>query len=140
VDVEIRGPEVTSAVSAVAAVPAVRVAMVAQQREIIGDGGIVVEGRDIGAVVVPDAVLKVFLTASAEARARRRSAEVGAADVSATHADLVRRDTLDSSRKASPLQQAPDAVVLDSTSLGIDEVVGRLLGLLAAGEPAGVRP
>ena len=140
VDTEIRGPEVTAAVSAVAAVPAVRAALVAQQREIIGDGGVVVEGRDIGTVVAPDAVLKVFLTASPEARAQRRSAELPGADVSATHADLVRRDRLDSSRKASPLQQAADAVVLDSTSLGIDEVVARLLGLLAAGEPAGARP
>jgi cytidylate kinase len=142
VDAEIRGPEVTAAVSAVSAVPAVRAALVAQQREIIGDGGntgaggIVVEGRDIGSVVAPDAVLKVFLTASAEARAERRSAEVPGADVAATHADLIRRDTLDSTRKASPLLQAEDAVVLDSTALGIDEVVSRLLGLLAAG----VRP
>jgi cytidylate kinase len=140
VDTEIRGPDVTGAVSAVASVPAVRAAMVAHQREIIGDGGVVVEGRDIGAVVAPDAVLKVFLTASPEARAQRRSAELPGADVSATHADLLRRDTLDSSRKASPLHQAADAVVLDSTSLGIDEVVSRLLGLLAADEPAGVRP
>jgi cytidylate kinase len=140
VDAEIRGPEVTGAVSAVAAVPAVRAAMVAHQREIIGDGGVVVEGRDIGAVVAPDAVLKVFLTASPEARAQRRSAELPGADLSTTHADLLRRDSLDSSRKASPLQQAADAVVLDSTSLGIDEVVSRLLGLLAADEPAGVRP
>ena len=133
VDAEIRGPEVTAAVSAVSAVPAVRAALVAQQREIIGDGGIVVEGRDIGTVVAPDAVLKVFLTASAEARAQRRSAELPGADVAATHADLIRRDTLDSSRQTSPLQQASDAVVLDSTTLGIDEVVSRLLGLLAAG-------
>jgi cytidylate kinase len=133
VDAEIRGPEVTAAVSAVSAVPAVRTALVAQQREIIGDGGIVVEGRDIGSVVAPGAVLKVFLTASAETRAERRSAELPGADVSATHADLIRRDTLDSTRKASPLLQAEDAVVLDSTSLGIDEVVSRLLGLLAAG-------
>jgi cytidylate kinase len=133
VDAEIRGPGVTAAVSAVSAVPAVRTALVAQQREIIGDGGIVVEGRDIGSVVAPDAVLKVFLTASAEARAERRSAELPGADVSETHADLIRRDTLDSTRKASPLLQAEDAVVLDSTALGIDEVVTRLLGLLAAG-------
>ena len=88
-----------------------------------------VEGRDIGSVVAPAADLKVFLTASADARAQRRSAEI-AADVAATAADLSRRDTLDSTRAASPLQQAPDAVELDSTGLGLDEVVGRLRELL----------
>ncbi|MFD0818346.1 (d)CMP kinase [Micromonospora zhanjiangensis] len=130
VDQEIRGPEVTAAVSAVAAVPAVRHLMVARQREIIAAAGrIVVEGRDIGAVVAPDADLKVYLTASADARARRRSAEY-AADVTGTAADLARPATFDSSRAASPLRQADDAVVLDTTELGIDEVVARLLELL----------
>ena len=81
-----------------------------------------VEGRDIGTVVAPDADLKVFLTASAAERARRRSSEQ-AADLRATAADLERRDQLDSTRAADPLAQAPDAVVLDSTELGIDEVV-----------------
>jgi CMP/dCMP kinase len=132
VDAAIRGPEVTAAVSAVAAVPAVRALLVARQREIIGEGGrIVVEGRDIGSVVAPDAELKVFLTASAGERARRRSTEV-LADLDATAADLERRDRLDSTRAANPLQRAPDAVVLDTTALGIDEVVARLLDLLSA--------
>jgi cytidylate kinase len=132
VDGPIRGPEVTGAVSAVAAVPAVRELMIARQREIIEAAGrIVVEGRDIGPVVAPDADLKVFLTASADARARRRSAE-NAADVHATAADLARRDRLDSTRVASPLRQAADAVVLDTTALGIDEVVARLADLLRA--------
>ena len=127
---EIRGPEVTGAVSAVAAVPAVRKQLVAQQREIIAEAGrIVVEGRDIASVVAPDADLKVYLTASETARAQRRSAE-DAADVTATAADLARRDKLDSTRKVNPLQQAPDAVVLDTTELGIDEVVARLRDLL----------
>lgn len=131
VDREIRGPEVTAAVSAVSAIPAVRELLVAQQRAIIATcGSIVVEGRDIGTVVAPDADLKVFLTASADARARRRSAEQ-AADVAATAADLARRDHLDSTRATNPLAQAPDAVVLDSTELGVDEVVHRLLELLA---------
>ncbi|MFB9238691.1 (d)CMP kinase [Plantactinospora siamensis] len=131
VDREIRGPEVTAAVSAVSAVPEVRRLLVERQRELIlAAGRIVVEGRDIGAVVAPDADLKVYLTASADARAQRRSAE-SAADVAATAADLARRDRLDSTRKASPLQQAPDAVVLDTTELGIDEVVERLRELLA---------
>jgi cytidylate kinase len=130
VSVEIRGPEVTGAVSAVAAVPAVREIMVARQRELIAEAGrIVVEGRDIGSVVAPDADLKVFLTASADARARRRSLEI-AADEAATAADLARRDRFDSTRTTSPLQQATDAVELDSTELGIDEVVARLRELL----------
>lgn len=130
VDAEIRGPEVTGAVSAVAAVPAVRVLLVTRQREIIADAGrIVVEGRDIGSVVAPDADLKVYLTASEAARAARRSAE-DATDVATTAADLARRDRLDSTRKAHPLAQAADAVVLDTTELGIDEVVARLRDLL----------
>jgi cytidylate kinase len=94
-----------------------------------GGDGIVVEGRDIGAVVAPDAVLKVYLTADASERARRRSVERDA-DLEATAADLARRDRLDSTRAADPLTQAPDAVVLDSTGLDIDEVVGRLVDLV----------
>jgi cytidylate kinase len=133
VDGEIRGPEVTAAVSVVAAVPAVRKLLVAEQREIIAAARrIVVEGRDIGTVVAPDADLKVYLTASADARAQRRSAEF-AADLSLTAADLARRDRFDSTRSADPLQQAPDAVVLDTTELGIDEVVARLQALLRDG-------
>ncbi|HEX6076207.1 MAG TPA: (d)CMP kinase, partial [Micromonosporaceae bacterium] len=133
VDGQIRGPEVTGAVSAVAAMPAVRGVMVAQQRAIIGDArratGIVVEGRDIGTVVAPDAELKVFLTASDHERARRRSTQ-DASDTAATAADLARRDRLDSTRITSPLRLAEDAVVLDSTELGIDDVVARLRNLL----------
>jgi cytidylate kinase len=133
-DGPIRGPEVTAAVSAVSAVPAVRQYLVAQQRAIIAaasaaGSGIVVEGRDIGAVVAPDAILKVYLTASAAERARRRSSEQ-AADLDTTALDLARRDRLDSTRAADPLAQAPDAVVLDSTELGVDEVVAHLVGLL----------
>jgi CMP/dCMP kinase len=132
IDRAIRGPEVTGAVSAVAAVPWVRQLLVAQQRKIIGAAGrIVVEGRDIGTVVAPDADLKVYLTASADARARRRSRET-AASVDDTHADLLRRDTLDSTRAADPLQQAPDAVVLDTTAMGIDEAVARLRAMVTA--------
>ncbi|MCP2328658.1 cytidylate kinase [Hamadaea flava] len=130
VDGPIRGQEVTKAVSAVAAVPAVRQLLVDLQRKIIAEAGrIVVEGRDIGTVVAPDADLKVYLTASEHARAARRSAE-HAADHAATAADLRRRDHLDSTRKTDPLKQAADAVVLDSTELGIDEVVAELLRLL----------
>ncbi|GIJ50985.1 cytidylate kinase [Virgisporangium aliadipatigenens] len=130
VDGPIRGPEVTRAVSAVSAVPDVRALMVAQQRALILSAGrIVVEGRDIGTVVVPDADLKVYLTASVDERARRRSLE-HATDQSATAADLTRRDKLDSSRAADPLRRADDAVELDTTRLGIDEVVTRLREML----------
>ncbi|NIL59884.1 (d)CMP kinase [Salinispora arenicola] len=130
VEAEIRGPEVTGAVSAVAAVPAVRSLLVTRQRDLAAAGRIVIEGRDIGAVVAPHADLKVYLTASPATRAARRSAE-DATDVGATAADLARRDRLDSTRKADPLVQAPDAVVLDTTEIGIDQVVARLRELLA---------
>ena len=128
----IRGPAVTSAVSAVAAVPAVRAHLVALQRAVIaGEPRIVVEGRDIASVVAPGADLKVYLTASAAARAQRRSAE-DAADVTATAADLARRDAFDSSRAADPLRRVDDAIELDTTGLDVDEVVGRLLDMLNA--------
>ena len=128
VDAEIRTAETTSAVSAVSAVPAVRALLVDAQRALIGDGGIVVEGRDIGSVVWPTARPKVYLTASAEARAQRRAGELGA-DVSAVAGDIARRDGLDSSRAASPLAQAADATELDTTELDIDQVVQRLYDL-----------
>ncbi len=128
----IRGREVTNAVSAVSAVPEVRRRLVEIQRRAIGTGGIVVEGRDIGTVVVPDARVKVFLTASASARAHRRNAELGdpAATVSRTHEDILRRDRLDSTRTASPLAQAEDAYELDATYLTLDEVIGRVTALV----------
>ncbi|HSP36314.1 MAG TPA: (d)CMP kinase [Frankiaceae bacterium] len=123
----IRTRQVTNAVSAVAAVPAVREELVRRQRTLIAaaDPGIVVEGRDIGSVVAPDAVVKLFLTASTEERARRRSAELGephADAVARTHSELERRDTLDSGRSASPLLQAEDALVIDSTSMSASAV------------------
>lgn len=130
VDAAIRGPEVTGAVSAVAAVPAVRRHLVGQQQAIIArHPRIVVEGRDIASVVAPDADLKVYLTASAEARAARRSAE-DATDVTATQADLERRDKLDSSRTADPLRRAGDAIEVDTTGMSIDDVVAHLQNLL----------
>ena len=130
VDAPIRGAEVTAAVSAVAAVPAVRKQLVILQQAVIaGHPRIVVEGRDIATVVAPDADLKVYLTASSAARARRRSAE-NSADVTATEADLTRRDQLDSSRATDPLRQASDAVEVDTTGMSIDEVVAYILRLL----------
>jgi cytidylate kinase len=131
VDEEIRSAETTAAVSAVSAVASVRALLVDAQRELIGDGGIVVEGRDIGSVVWPTARPKVYLTASPEARASRRAGEL-AADVETVAADIRRRDDLDSSRAASPLVRAADAIELDTTDLGIDDVVQRLVELTAA--------
>ena len=138
--VAVRSAPVTAAVSAISAVPAVRSAMVRRQRELIDGGGIVVEGRDIGTTVAPDATLKVFLTADAGARARRRGLEIAGAGLDAaaldqTREDLLRRDAADSGRAASPLAQAADAVVIDSTDLGPDEVIARVLELLELVRP-----
>ena len=97
----------------------------AEQREIIGAGGIVVEGRDIGTVVAPDAPVKIYLTASAEARALRRTAELAGTTVEAQQAAMARRDTLDSTRKTDPLAMAADAIELDTTALNLEEVIAR---------------
>jgi CMP/dCMP kinase len=129
VDAEIRAGRVTGAVSAVSAHPAVRAVLVAAQRELIDGGAIVVEGRDIGSVVWPTARPKVYLTASAAARARRRAGELHDADVQAVAADIDRRDRLDSTRVASPLTKADDAIELDTTELGIEDVISRLVEL-----------
>jgi cytidylate kinase len=123
----IRTRSVTNAVSAVSAVPAVRRELVRRQRELVtaAEPGIVVEGRDIGTVVAPDAQVKLFLTASTAVRALRRSAELGEQNddaVARTHSELERRDTLDSGRSASPLVQPEDALVIDSTTMAADEV------------------
>ncbi len=127
----IRSPEVTAAVSAVSAVPAVRARLLAEQRAIIGDGGIVVEGRDIGTVVVPNAPVKVFLTAAPDARALRRTAELSVeVDPGQTEADLLRRDLLDSGRVHAPLALAADAVRIDSTAHSLDEVVDMVIALV----------
>jgi CMP/dCMP kinase len=128
----IRTRAVTNAVSAVSSVPAVRERLVALQREIIGAGDIVVEGRDIGTVVAPDAPVKVFLTASEEVRAARRARDLAAdpgASVTVTQAEQARRDRLDSTRKASPLTRAGDAYEIDSTGLGLDEVIEAVVRL-----------
>jgi CMP/dCMP kinase len=129
--IEIRGPEVTRAVSIVAANPEVRSELVSRQREWARQrGGGVLEGRDIGTVVFPDAELKVYLTASPEVRADRRSQEVTDLDYHTVAADLARRDALDQGRDTDPLRSAEDAVVVDTTDRTIDEVVEHLLGLL----------
>jgi cytidylate kinase len=132
VDDAIRTPAVSAAVSAVAAVPEARVILVRAQRDWIAQhGGGVVEGRDIGTVVVPDALLKIYLVASEEERARRRLEQDGAAesagDLDATRAAIRRRDAIDSGRAASPLAAAEDAVVLDTTGLSVEGVVEEVL-------------
>ncbi|MFF2573380.1 (d)CMP kinase [Streptomyces sp. NPDC101191] len=121
----IRTEEVTSQVSAVSAVPEVRALITELQRSIAkgAELGIVVEGRDIGTTVLPDADLKIFLTASPEARAARRSGELKGADVHATRQALIKRDAADSSRKTSPLAKADDAVEVDTTELTLDQVI-----------------
>ncbi|WP_328722501.1 (d)CMP kinase [Streptomyces sp. NBC_00247] len=121
----IRTQEVTAGVSAVSAVPEVRALITELQRSIAAGAGagIVVEGRDIGTTVLPDADLKIFLTASAEARAARRSGELKGADVAATKEALIKRDAADSGRKTSPLAKADDAVEVDTTELTLEQVI-----------------
>ena len=131
----IRTAEVTGAVSAVSAVPQVRARLLALQREAIADGGIVVEGRDIGSVVAPDADVKIYLTADAAARAARRAAEEGGTDVAATESSLLARDRVDSTRTASPLIAAEGAVHLDSTPYTLAEVVDLIAGLVRDTRP-----
>ncbi|BAD56858.1 putative cytidylate kinase [Nocardia farcinica IFM 10152] len=136
VSAEIRGDAVTKAVSAVSAVPEVRDLLVAAQRDIAADARrIVVEGRDIGTVVLPAADAKIYLTASAEARAERRNQqnirEGRGDDYAAVLADVQRRDTLDSTRAVSPLRPAADAVLVDTSELTMDEVIDELSRVVA---------
>ncbi|GAA4782664.1 (d)CMP kinase [Streptomyces ziwulingensis] len=121
----IRTQEVTSKVSAVSAVPEIRTRITELQRAIAAAAvtGIVVEGRDIGTTVLPDADLKIFLTAAAEARAARRSGELKDSDVKATREALIKRDAADSTRKTSPLAKADDAVEVDTTDLTLPQVI-----------------
>ncbi len=135
VSAEIRGDEVTAAVSAVSAIPAVRARLVQLQRELAaGDEAVVVEGRDIGTVVLPDADVKIFLTASAQERGRRRNAQNVANglpdDYDAVLADVQRRDHLDSTRAVSPLRAAEDALIVDTSAMTESEVVAHLADLV----------
>jgi CMP/dCMP kinase len=137
----IRSADVTSKVSVVAAVPEVRAILVKAQRGAIADAiasagnGIVVEGRDIGTAVAPDAPVKVYLVADAAARARRRASELGHDDHGATQEALARRDHLDSSRTASPLAMADDAILIDGTDLTLDEVIDAVVALVEERRP-----
>ena len=129
--IEIRGREVTAAVSVVAANSAVRKEMVRRQREWVADhrGG-VVEGRDIGSVVFPDAALKLYVTASPRVRAERRVAEIGGS-VDEVENSIIERDRKDSGRADSPLVEAHGAVIVDTSDMGVDEVVDHIIGLLS---------
>jgi cytidylate kinase len=127
----IRAPEVSEAASRVATNPKVRAALVQKQRELLAGGDWVAEGRDIGTVVAPDAAVKVFLTASAEQRARRRAEELGA-DLDTVLRDQALRDAQDREREHSPLLVAPGAVELDTSGLTVDEVVERIVSLVEA--------
>ena len=130
--IEIRGPEVTRAVSLVASNSAVRTELRSQQREWAErHGGGVIEGRDIGSVVFPEAELKVYLTARPEIRAARRSKEVSDLDYETVATDIARRDALDQGREDSPLAEAEGAVIIDTSDLSIDQVVDHIVGRLS---------
>jgi CMP/dCMP kinase len=125
--IEIRGPEVSRAVSLVAANPEVRAELVRRQQEWAYErSGGVIEGRDIGTVVFPDAMLKVYLNARPEVRAERRAAEVSDLDYETVAADMARRDAFDQGREADPLRPAADAIQFDTSDMSIDEIVAEL--------------
>jgi cytidylate kinase len=127
----IRAPEVSEAASVVAADPGVRTAMVAEQRRLLADGNWVAEGRDIGTVVWPSAEVKVFLTASAAARARRRADQIGA-DATVVLAEQAIRDQRDTERAQSPLRPAEDAITVDTSDLTLDQAVEQIVALVRA--------
>jgi cytidylate kinase len=131
---EIRTPEMAAGASRVSAYPGVRRALLGIQRDLGRDGGVVLEGRDIGTVVFPDAEVKLFLTASAEERARRRVGDMQDRGMTADYDELLAqiraRDEADSTRAIAPLRPAEDAVMLDSTSLDLESVVGHVLELV----------
>lgn len=133
---EIRTPEISRGASAVSRHPEVRAALLDIQRRIGAEGGVVLEGRDIGTVVFPDAEAKIFLTASPETRAGRRVGDLAArgieADPAKTLAEVVARDTQDSTRAVAPLKPAPDSVLLDTTDLDLEAVVARVLAIARA--------
>jgi cytidylate kinase len=131
----IRQGEIDNNVSAVAAIPAVRQEMTNQQRQIAQTGGIVMDGRDIGSTVLPNAPVKIFMVATAHERARRRYVEnkekgIATASLAELQHEIELRDQKDSSRKVSPLVQAPDAIRLDTTKLTIDEVVDKISDII----------
>jgi CMP/dCMP kinase len=138
VGARIRQPDVTEAAPTISTLPGVRAALKDVQRAAARAGDVVMEGRDLGTVVVPDADVKVFLTASPDERARRRARELGVAesgpDFEAIRASIADRDATDSSRTHSPLKRAEDAVSLDTTSMSLDEVVERIVSLVESSD------
>jgi len=139
----IRTPEIDRAATAVARLPRVRAILVDRQRQLGTGGGIVMEGRDIGTVVFPQADVKVYLDASPEERARRRASDPahtgGPAAVSDVATALIQRDEIDRTRTASPLYAAPDAVIVDTTGKNVDEVVRDVLEVIAMKQGLGAR-
>lgn len=135
VTTEIRTPAIDRAAAAVASLPRVRAILVDRQRALGADGGVVMEGRDIGTVVFPAAAVKIYLDATADERARRRAADAAhsggrESGLAGVHSDLQARDRTDSTRAVAPLSLAPDAVYIDTTGMPIDEVVERVIGLV----------
>lgn len=131
---DLRRPEVDTNVSPVSAYPGVRAALTAQQRRIGQRGHVIMVGRDIGTVVLPEAPLKVYLDATVEARARRRYRENKARGQKVRYAEILiamrRRDEIDSHRETAPLRAADDAVVIDTTNLHVEQVVDEVLRLI----------
>ena len=133
----IRTPEIDRAATRVARLPRVRLVLVGRQRALAADGGVVMEGRDIGTVVCPDAEIKIYLDASAEERARRRvndPAHAGGSSAAAVAEAIAARDRSDTTRSVSPLMAADDAVVIDTTSMTIDQVVARVMNVIATSQ------
>jgi cytidylate kinase len=141
VSLAIRAPEISMAASTVSARPAVRAGLLDLQRRLAGAGGAVLEGRDIGTVVFPDAPVKIFLDATAQERARRRHDELVARGEPALYDDVLdevrRRDAQDAGRDVAPLKAADDAIIVDSTRMSIDDVVARVVGAVESIVTAG---
>ncbi len=132
VTAEISAPEVSHAASIVSTIPAVRRALVSRQQEMGHEGGVVMEGRDVGTCVFPNAHIKIYLDASPETRTRRRFAEVANTSLEQMKAEIEERDCRDKTRADSPLVQAEDAIYIDSSEMNIDEVVERMMEIVRA--------
>ena len=133
---DIRTPEMSMYASAVSALPCVREFLLSTQRSIAESSDVILDGRDIGTVIIPDADVKIFLTASSEARARRRCDELTAKGASVSYedvlADMIKRDKDDSERDIAPAVAAPDAIILDNSGISFDETVAAALTIIGA--------
>ena len=140
----LRTPEISAAASAVSALPEVRAFLLQTQRDLAAAGGVVMDGRDIGTVVLPEAELKIFLTASPEERARRRWLELREKGIGQPYeqvlAEMNERDRRDSTRAEAPLRAAEDAVLLDTTGMSPEEVQARLVAMVEERSPEGDAP